>query len=70
MRADQARDQLLLLGRETRHVGILEQIGAMPVIAVVGHIEADLMQPRAPGQTELGQRILESPGALDLRQER
>ena len=63
MRADQAREQPLLLAREARHVGVLEQVGAVAVVAVVRDVEPDLVQPRRPVQRQLGERILEPPRA-------
>ena len=70
MAADHARQQALLLAREAGHVGVLEQVGAMAVIAAVGDIEPDLVQARRPFQPQVGGRVaLELPGVARLLQE-
>ena len=70
MTADHARQQPLLLAREPLHVGVLEQVGTVPVIAAVGDVEADLVQSRSPFQRHVRRRIpLELPGIPGLLQE-
>src|SRR5579883_510869 len=70
MTADHAREQALLLAREARHVGVLEQICAVAVITAVGDVEADLVQSRRPFQHQVGGRIpLQPPGIAGLLEE-
>ena len=66
--ADEAGEQALLLARKTRHVGVLEQVGAVAMIAAVRDIKAGLMQPRGPLQRKIRERILEPPRLAHLRQ--
>ena len=56
--ADQAREQPLLLAREAGHVGVLEQVGAVAVVAAVRDVEADLVQARGPLQRQVRERLL------------
>ena len=58
VRADQPRQQLLLVAREARHVGVLEQVAAVVVIAAVRDVEPDLVQARGPHQRKLAERIV------------
>ena len=64
--ADQRRQQQLLLAREARHVGILEQVGAVAVVFGVRDIEAGFVQTRRPAQHRLRQRIFQSPLGFNL----
>ena len=57
-----AADLAALLGAwKTGHVSVLGDISAMPLIAIVRNIEADLVQARSPPQNFCVQRIIEVP---------
>src|ERR1700692_2604524 len=66
MTADQAGEQALLLARETGHVGVLQQICAMTMIAAVRDIKSRLVQARGPLQRKIRQGILEPPSVAHL----
>ena len=57
MTADQGRQQRLLFSRKSRHIGILQQIGAVPMVFRMSDVETGLMQPRAPAQGHFRERI-------------
>ena len=67
--ADQPRQQPLLLAGEPRHVRVLGEVGAVAVVAVVGHVQSHLVQPRGPFEAQIGQRIGELPGVAGRVQE-
>src|SRR6185312_16589417 len=69
MPTDQPREQSLLFARESLHVGVLEQIRAVPVVTIVRDVEPDLVKPRGPLQYQVRQRILELPRLASLREE-
>jgi hypothetical protein len=69
MCAHQPRQQHLFFTRETRHVRVLKQISTVTVIATVGHVQPDLVQPAGPGQDKFRQWILQLPAFLHLRQQ-
>ncbi len=50
MRADQRRQHLLLLPRETGDVRILQHVGAVGVVLAVGNRQANLVQAGGPAQ--------------------
>ena len=59
----------MLLVPEARHVGILEQVGAVAMIAAVRDIEPDLVQARRPLQRQLRLGVGKTPVAGNLREE-
>ena len=69
MRADQVREQQLLLARETRQVGVLQQVRAVAVITAVRHVQADFVQARGPFQNQLGLLVGDFPTLGHLREE-
>ena len=66
MSSDQRRQQQLLLARETGHVGVLQQVGTVPLILRVRDVQTGFVQPRGPSQHGFGQRVLQTPLGLDL----
>ncbi len=52
--ADQAREHPLFLARESRHVGVLQQVRAVLLVLRVRDVQADLVQPRRPREQRLG----------------
>ena len=55
LRADQAGQEPLFGPRKAGHVGILRNVGAVALVAVVRDIEADLVQARTPVEHVRGQ---------------
>ncbi len=68
MGADQPGQQTLLAPRESRHIRVFQQIGAVPVIAAVGDVESDLVQPCGPSEPLIRKRIGKAPGLTGLLQ--
>ena len=69
MRADQRGQNLLFFLRKSRHVGMLEQIGAVLLVMRVRHVQTDLVQLRGPAQHRFREGIVQRPFGLGLAQE-
>ena len=67
--ADQHREETLLCARKTRHVGVLGDVRAMPLVTVMRNIEADLVQSRRPVEHLARNLPGESPLPFALRVE-
>ena len=69
VRADHRRQQRLDLAREPGHVAVLEDVGAVLVVAGVGDREADLVHARRPLEHQQAELGVELPGVARLREE-
>ncbi|MNM94199.1 hypothetical protein D3C81_1065950 [compost metagenome] len=70
MAAHQQRQHLLVEAREAGQVGVLEDVGAVLVVVVVGDIQADLVHLGAPRQQLAVPVVVEVPGRGDLVEDR